>query len=301
MLFAILDGKKVEPIPNTHAKCPACGEKVLSKCGEVKVWHWAHFKGKSCDSWYEPETYWHKYWKLTFGKENSEKKITKGDTWHIADILTNEEVIIELQNSSIQKGVIRKREEFYGERMIWLINGIKFQKNFYIKDKESDFPIGQSYQINCNSLLGRKMFKWDYPRRSWAGSRRHIFIDFHEEWLFWVKKGFGTKWGEGIFVAKQDFISKYGGDFNMYLRLFRNYEFLTNRRNLRFMGEKGKNLYLLTSIRYNGKPRALEIYFDSQDEILKVKKLFKVIISGTMKFEEKNRNLQLIHSKIIVL
>ncbi|WP_143017574.1 competence protein CoiA family protein [Kriegella aquimaris] len=28
-----------------------CGGRVLSKCGEVKVWHWAHFRDENCDTW----------------------------------------------------------------------------------------------------------------------------------------------------------------------------------------------------------------------------------------------------------
>ena len=131
MLFASLDGEKIEPIPKTHAKCSACGEKVFSRCGEIKAWHWAHFKGKNCDVWYEPETLWHKYWKLTFGKEVSEIKIEKEDSWHRADILTENKLVIELQNSPIQKNIVREREEFYGERMIWVINGIKFKDKFF--------------------------------------------------------------------------------------------------------------------------------------------------------------------------
>ena len=42
MFYAILAGEKIEAIPHKRAKCPLCGEEVLSKCGEVKMWHWAH-------------------------------------------------------------------------------------------------------------------------------------------------------------------------------------------------------------------------------------------------------------------
>ena len=124
-----INHKKVEPKPNSYGKCPLCSGRVLSKCGEVNVWHWAHFKAENCDSWYEPESYWHLRWKMTFGKEHSEIVIKKEEKWHIADILTENDVIIELQNSPIQQNIIRKREEFYGERMIWVINGIHFKHN----------------------------------------------------------------------------------------------------------------------------------------------------------------------------
>jgi len=109
MLFAIVNGEKVEATPKTTGKCTLCERTVFSKCGEVNVWHWAHHKDESCDSWYEPETEWHKNWKLTFGKDNCEIVIIKDSIRHIADIFTKENVVIELQNSPIQKPIIRKR------------------------------------------------------------------------------------------------------------------------------------------------------------------------------------------------
>lgn len=299
MLFAIFEDKKIEPIPNTHAQCPVCGEKVLSKCGEIKVWHWAHFSGRSCDSWFEPETYWHKNWKLTFGKENSEVKIVKEDCWHVADILTEEKLVIELQNSPIQKNIIRERENFYGDRMIWLINGEKFKNNFFITDWEDRSHYWSFQHDNCKHRDGKKKFKWDYPKKSWEDTQRHIFIDFHSDSLFWVHIGMGTNMGEGKFVSKQDFIVKYGGDFKKHLSLFRNFTFIIDRKNLRLKGIDENNIHLITSIKSNGKLKMLEIYFENKDDIFKVEKLRKVIINGTLNFEQENKNLQLINSKFV--
>lgn len=301
MLFAILDDKKIEPIPNTHAQCPLCGEKVLSRCGEINVWHWAHFNGKSCDSWFEPETHWHKYWKLTFGKENSEIKLVKENCWHVADVLTKEKVVIELQNSPIQKNIIREREEFYGERLIQIINGIKFKDNFFIKDWDNELIFRSLQHDNCKHGEGKKVFKWEYPKKSWKDSKRHIFIDFHDESLFWVHKGMGTNIGEGKFITKQDFIVKYGGDFKKHLSLFRNYTLKINRKNLRLKGIQEKNMHLITSISHNGNKRMLEIYFENEVDIFEIKKFQEVIINGTLNFEEKNKNLQLINSIFVNL
>ncbi|HUH47191.1 MAG TPA: competence protein CoiA family protein, partial [Arenibacter sp.] len=88
MLWAIVNNEKVQSKPNSYGKCPLCGGQVLSKCGEIKVWHWAHFKDENCDSWYEPESHWHLHWKMTFGKDHAEIVIKNNDNWHIADILT---------------------------------------------------------------------------------------------------------------------------------------------------------------------------------------------------------------------
>jgi hypothetical protein len=49
MLFAIVNGAKVEAKPQSNGVCPLCERTVFSKCGEINVWHWAHHKDDSCD------------------------------------------------------------------------------------------------------------------------------------------------------------------------------------------------------------------------------------------------------------
>ena len=224
MLFATVNGEKTQAIPKTTGTCPCCERSVFSKCGEVNVWHWAHHKDESCDSWYEPETEWHKNWKLAFGKENCEIVISKAGKRHIADIQTKGNVIIELQNSPIQKPIIRQRETFYGERMIWIINGISFKENFNIYkshlDEEEEYyrllvsgrdSIGKAQQNSRNKYR----FTWNWYRRSWDVVQRYVFIDFGGKNLFWVKTGMGTSSGRGIHVSKQRFIVKYGGNLEL--------------------------------------------------------------------------------------
>jgi len=226
MLFATVCGEKVEAKPKTNGLCPLCDQPVFSKCGEVNVWHWAHHKDESCDNWYEPETEWHKNWKLAFGKENCEIVISKDGVRHIADILTENKVVIELQNSPIQKPIILRRENFYGERMLWVINGIKFKDNF----RHSTFPPGKylvngHYYYDPHGIIETEyktphskndvFFSWDWPRKSWSNVQRSVFIDFGEENLFWVKYGMGTKTGRGQQISKENFIKKYGGDLTL--------------------------------------------------------------------------------------
>lgn len=158
MLWALdKNGKKIKAVTGRDGMCPLCKGKVFPKCGELKADHWAHFKTRNCDSWYEPETHWHAHWKMTFGKENTEVIIKRNDESHRADVLTNEGVVIELQNSPIQKSMIREREEFYGEKMLWLINGIRFKENFQIKDYD-DRHINRHYILESKSSIGKKYF-----------------------------------------------------------------------------------------------------------------------------------------------
>jgi len=180
MFWAIVENDKIKAIPRTEGTCPLCEGKVFSKCGDINAWHWAHNKDENCDSWYEQESYWHLHWKMTFGKENAEIGINKDGKMHIADIKTNEYVVIELQNSPIQKPIIREREDFYGERMLWLINGEEFKKNLIVKDcwEDQDYrelmslprPPVRWVRSSPEITKGKngEFFKWKYPRKSWA-------------------------------------------------------------------------------------------------------------------------------------
>jgi competence protein CoiA len=231
MLFATINGEKVEAKPKTTGICPLCERTVFSKCGEVNVWHWAHHIDESCDSWYEPETEWHKNWKFVFGKDNCEIIISKDGVRHIADIVTKESVVIELQNSPIQMPIIRKRETFYGERMIWVINGKHFKHNFSIHksrlDEDEEYyrrfnPFSSQYGIVDNSRKNEFRFAWSRCRKSWSKVQQHVFIDFGDENLFWVKQGMGTSYGKGIQVSKEVFITKYEGDLELLETLIDN-------------------------------------------------------------------------------
>jgi len=224
MLFSIVNGKKTEASPNMRGICPLCNNEVLSKCGEINVWHWAHINDQNCDDWHEPETAWHKNWKLVFGKENCEVVISKNNKRHIADIETNEGVIIELQNSPIKYQVIETREEFYGERMIWIINGSHFNKNFILPFarlmEDNDYynthypPAKNEKSINYyrKDLID---FTWKRPRKSWEAARRDVFIDLGKEKLFQIKEGIGQSNGTGSYYDKKEFIIKHGGNIDL--------------------------------------------------------------------------------------
>lgn len=142
MKYALVNDEKIEATPRQQAKCLCWGNDVISKCGELKLWHWAHAKNQICDDWYEPETEWHRDWKFLFGKEHSEVIIKKEGKKHIADVLTWGGVVIELQNSPISTSTIREREEFYGEKMIWVINSEPFSENIFVSKSA---PIHHSF------------------------------------------------------------------------------------------------------------------------------------------------------------
>ncbi len=174
--------------PQEKGFCPSCGEEVISKCGEIKIWHWAHKSNFECDDWYEPESKWHIDWKNNFSKERQEIIIGK----HRADIKTKKGIVIELQNSFISSQNIEEREEFYGN-MIWLING----------------------ETLCNGIELRKRkdivtFRWKHPPKSWWNAFKPIYIDFGTI-IFQVKRIYPNipcgGWGE--LITKEEFLKRF--------------------------------------------------------------------------------------------
>lgn len=224
MQYALINNVKVEATPKSTGRCQLCDNEVFSKCGEVNIWHWSHKKHEGCDGWYEPETEWHRNWKIIFGKDNSEVVIQHDGIKHFADIFTKSNVVIELQNSPIQKQVIRKRENFYGERMMWILNGSHFDENITIEwDRllptfvrtTNGWVNAKTGEIFLNLKIEQKLkgaFVWSWPRKSWSEVQRNLFIDFGGPDMFWVKNGMGTKYGNGQYISKERFIAKYGGD-----------------------------------------------------------------------------------------
>ncbi|MFD0931296.1 competence protein CoiA [Psychroflexus salinarum] len=237
MLLALSDKTLIPPFKNTTALCPLCESKVVSKCGEINIHHWAHKNGEGCDSWSEPETYWHKSWKESFPLENREVVIDKQGKKHFADLCIDNDdgdIVIELQNSSISSETIKEREDFYGERMLWVINGARFRESISIcsnlslherilGDKQDHPHIGMDLSFdNINEILKTSKefpFCWKNPVRSWLISRRPVFLDIGEDYILKFNEGLGANHGTFRVYPKHTFFKKYKGDYSKYQKL----------------------------------------------------------------------------------
>lgn len=199
--------QRIEAVPRTEAICPGCFGPVISKCGEIKIWHWAHVTGQDCDRWSEPESLWHKQWKDKYPIE--EREVVMG--CHRADIKTKR-LVVELQSDTLSTQEIQEREIFYG-KMIWLLRGDNFQKNLDFREKD-----------------GYVSFRWKHPRQSWFKAKCPIFIDMAPMYdylyrddgsccdmvdvpnreVFWVKKLYPNIpcGGYGVFITRKEFIRR---------------------------------------------------------------------------------------------
>ncbi len=206
MLYAIdASGSRIPASPNQQAFCPGCRAGVISKCGEINQWHWAHRSGTECDLWHEPETRWHTGWKFRFAENCREVVIGE----HRADVKatekhTSQSCVIELQHSPIDYEQIREREQYYGS-MVWLIDGIGFKDNF---------EFGRESRINGGATL-EAPFRLKWFRKSWSASRRRLYLDFGDRlWLLTEMnsegRGKAQSWTYHEFLAQ--FTEAFGRD-----------------------------------------------------------------------------------------
>jgi competence protein CoiA len=123
MKFADIERQRHEAQLGLSATCPSCGAAVIAKCGDHRVWHWAHRGVRVCDPWWEPETEWHKVWKNKFpaGWQEVVHYAQSGEK-HVADVKTQGGIVIEFQHSFLKAKERAARESFY-RKMVWVIDG----------------------------------------------------------------------------------------------------------------------------------------------------------------------------------
>lgn len=201
MRFALVNQQKVEPQPKLHGLCPHCSGDVVSKCGRVKVWHWAHKSKIACDPWWENETEWHRAWKDNFPKEWQEISAVDAKTGerHIADVKTPYGMTIEFQHSPMHLDELIAREAFYGD-MIWIVDGLRGALDL------SYFNMGLSREhINIEGPQAHS-FHWLGKSRimhNWSDAKSRVFLDFGEgfytgEAMLWLLVCFDKKTKCGV-------------------------------------------------------------------------------------------------------
>lgn len=170
MRFARVNDDRREAEPRLVGYCPRCGSPLVPKCGDFRVWHWAHRGIRHCDPWWE-ETEWHLVSKNRFPTAWQEilHRSEKGEK-HIADVKTPDGRVVEFQHSPLSVDERRSREAFYAP-LIWVVNGLRRKRdkpNFYkalqrISLKPSVYS---SDPIECALL------------RDWLSSTTDVFFDF---------------------------------------------------------------------------------------------------------------------------
>ena len=205
--------------------CGACSGKVIAKRGELKVHHYAHACGESCDPWRTSDGMgpWHRRWQGYASKEHLEVTIVKEGMRHIADIRVPETgLVIEVQHSAMPIEEARAREAFYGN-MIWIVDATESK--------------GRARE--AVRLVGRNWGLIVVPREFWSSLSKPTYIDTRwglYEPAFWdgrrciarpveVERFFGSMFGSALKSSVEETSWEYskekldGEDLRMDLRM----------------------------------------------------------------------------------
>ena len=130
MKYALVNGERQEAKPGLSGKCEITGLSVISKCGTVRSPHWALIGEHERDSWWEPETPWHREWKGKFPKEWHEvTHPAENGEEHRADVKTDQGLVIEFQHSHLDPQERLAREAFY-QNMVWIVDGTRLKRDY---------------------------------------------------------------------------------------------------------------------------------------------------------------------------
>lgn len=189
-MLALVDGARISAVPGLRGLCPSCDNRVLSKCGSINIWHWAHIASADCDTWREEETPWHREWKGRFPIDSVEVVLEN----HRADVhLQPTKTTIEFQHSPISPEEIFQRELFYGfYGPLWWV--------FDLADTGDRFTFTKRETYHT--------FRWRHPRRSILTASSPSLWDFGMRGLFHPRKIYHDPCaGWGTFINRNEWIT----------------------------------------------------------------------------------------------
>jgi len=200
--FALVDGQRREAEPGLSGECQGCHGAMVAKCGEIRVWHWAHLRKRTCDHWWESETEWHRAWKNQFPDDWQEvRRQAEDGEWHIADIKTAHGLVIEFQHSHLAAEERGAREAFY-KQMVWVVDGQRLKR-----DKPRFFKALNAGVARCREPLVKDVFPDDCALvRKWVDSRVPVFFDFGEPDLWYLDPKSGDLFAYLTPARRTDFI-----------------------------------------------------------------------------------------------
>lgn len=217
MRLAIVNGERREPDKGLLGECIGCGNPMIPKCGPLKIWHWAHKSECECDHWWENETEWHRAWKNHFPKENQEirQKDEITGEWHIADVKTTRDYILEFQHSFLNSLERQSRNKFYGGKLVWIVDGLNRQKDksqfdLFLKNA---VPIHQNFPIlKLHPFLNECRIL-----EEWSECNVPVFFDFGLELPLWCLLPKSSKGHYYVLeYSRQNFVALHSESLNGY-------------------------------------------------------------------------------------
>lgn len=211
MRFAIVNGEKIEAEKGLTGACVGCDQPMIPKCGQIKVKHWAHKSPCECDHWWENETEWHRSWKNNFPTECQEIRHRANDgEWHIADVKTKQDHILEFQHSFLNPEERQARNNFYGLNLIWVVDGLK-RKNDLAR-LNSILKTAKLITQGINLIQLPSLLDDCSILKEWSECSGPVFFDFGMEAPLWclLPKTSKGQYYIGPF-ARKNFIELHNG------------------------------------------------------------------------------------------
>jgi hypothetical protein len=168
MLYALdTAGKRIRPEKTgQRAICTCCETEVMSKCGDLMVWHWAHVAA-DCDRWSESEGGWHLWWKEFLESQYAariEVVMEHDGVIHRADAVLPCGTVVEVQHSNLAPDAVAERERFYG-RVVWVL------------DATQPWQKGRLKQISLNRNASSDLFGWTRARGGFDDATGVVLLD----------------------------------------------------------------------------------------------------------------------------
>lgn len=217
--------------------CPLCGDRVIVKAKESEAVseHFAHKNKVECDSWRSVANVmseWHRAWQNCFPKECREVVVQSGGVKHIADVLINNDTVIEFQHSPITAEEIAERNRFYtecGYKVVWVFDADGKIKN---KNKSVDTidPILCAETDLCWKRPKREFsikmpenvtiylqYRTSISNSQYSGQESDILLlvkSVDTKQIVFYETSFidyDTKRKKGYYIIKDNFLKEYGG------------------------------------------------------------------------------------------
>ena len=178
-------------------ECIWTGQQVKAKVGELRQ-YWSYIGDKpEIPEGYENETIWHYNWK-SLVKDDFCEVVYGEQNEHRADIVGNNNNIIEIQLSPIDIRLVRERINFYkkysNDRVIWIVDATKYFKKTFDIEKTGDFYKAKwknkrqwvyliAQTTDCHLFLDIN-HKKNYLLKTWV-NKGEIFCIFYEKTKFY--------------------------------------------------------------------------------------------------------------------
>jgi competence CoiA-like predicted nuclease len=123
--------------------CPVCGEKVILKLGDRKIYHFSHLSGGNCRDFYENETEYHMEGKLELYQWLKKQNIPAVLEFYDREIQQRPDILfhynsqkyaLEFQCSTISEDLFKKRTDNYlthGYTPLWIIGGDRLKEMYH--------------------------------------------------------------------------------------------------------------------------------------------------------------------------